>query len=285
MRFFLVLLSWMRFIPRPILKIPAYLLGDLLFFLSGDRRRATQYNIDTAFPEKSKVERYHLVRQHFRLFVLALFDHTYIWFGSAEQLKNLVKVTGLENLPKDQPTLWFAPHFLGLDAGGMRLVVENKMVAMYVKQKNPAFDDMLKKSRERFMPAKPVSRQDGARALLKAFKEGYQLHYSPDQDFGSRDAVFVPFFGKSAATVTALPRIAQVTKTVVVPVITTMEKDGYTVRFMPAWENYPTGNLEADTLKMNQWLEAVIREYPAQYFWLHKRYKTRPDGEKNPYKK
>ncbi|WP_018152695.1 lysophospholipid acyltransferase family protein [Leeia oryzae] len=284
MQFFLAVFKCLRFLPRPLLKILAFFLGDLLFWLSAERRRVAQYNIDIAFPEKSASARYHILRRHFRYFVMTLLDHAYIWFGSEAQLKKLIRIEGMENLP-EEPSLWFAPHFLGLDAGGMRMAIDRKMVAMYVTQKNPVFDKMLKESRQRFIPSCMVSRQDGARALIKAFREGYQLHYSPDQDFGDRDAIFVPFFGKPAATVTAMPRLAQVTRTKVVPVITTMEKDGYTVRFKPAWENYPSGDIEADTRRMNAWLEDVIRQYPEQYFWLHKRYKTRPKGEKNPYKK
>jgi KDO2-lipid IV(A) lauroyltransferase len=130
-----------------------------------------------------------------------------------------------------------------------------------------------------------VSRQDGLRAVIRVIKSGKALYFLPDMDFGMRDAIFSPFFGVPTATITALPRLAKLTGAKVIPVVTRQVGDGYVVRFYPPWENYPSGDLEADVRRMNAFIEDRVREMPDQYFWAHKRFKTRPPGEPNPYRK
>ena len=120
--------------------------------------------------------------------------------------------------------------------------------------------------------------------MVRALKNGLPFYYLPDQDFGAKDALFVPFFGIPAATVTALPRIAKLARAAVVPCVTRQTRDGYVLRFYPAWENYPSGDLADDTRRMNAFIEDRVREMPEQYFWLHKRFKTRPAGEARYYR-
>jgi KDO2-lipid IV(A) lauroyltransferase len=121
------------------------------------------------------------------------------------------------------------------------------------------------------------------RRALKALKDGYPFYYLPDMDFGARDAIFAPFFGVSAATITGLSRLARATDARVVPVITRMTEDGYEVALQPPWTDYPGASVEADTVRMNAFIEAEVRKMPEQYYWVHKRFKTRPQGEKKPY--
>lgn len=283
MRIVLGVFYLLHFLPRWVFKGLAWSLGNLLYLLSPARRRVGRYNLRQAFPELDERARNRLLRQHYRLFMLGLLDHAYLWYGSAARLRTLIRIEGLESLPEG-PQLWFAPHFNGLAAGGQRIVLERACSAVYVHQKNPVLDQFMQARRERFGNCRMLSRQAGVRAILQAYKDGFQLHYSPDLDYGARDAVFVPFFGQLAATVTALPRLAKITRAMVVPMVTTMEPHGYTIRFHAAWADYPSEDVVADVRRMNAWLEDMIRQYPAQYFWLHKRYKTRPDGERNPYK-
>ena len=121
--------------------------------------------------------------------------------------------------------------------------------------------------------------------MAKAIKKGLPFYYLPDMDFGERDSMFVPFFGVPAATITGLARIAAMTGAVVVPAVTTQLPggDGYVLRFYPAWDHYPGGDLAADTRRMNAFIEERVREMPEQYYWLHKRFKTRPAGEERIY--
>jgi KDO2-lipid IV(A) lauroyltransferase len=121
--------------------------------------------------------------------------------------------------------------------------------------------------------------------VIRVIKSGKPFYFLPDMDFGIRDAIFSPFFGVPTATITALPRLARLTGAAVIPVITRQEGDHYVARFYPAWTDYPGGELEADVRRMNAFIEDRVREMPEQYFWAHKRFKTRPPGEPNPYKK
>jgi KDO2-lipid IV(A) lauroyltransferase len=111
------------------------------------------------------------------------------------------------------------------------------------------------------------------------------FYFLPDMDFGPRDAIFVPFFGVPAATVTALGRLAKLSGASVVPVITVQHPTSYELVIHSPWENFPTGDIEADVRRMNAFIEDRVREHPEQYFWAHKRFKTRPPGEPSPYRR
>jgi Kdo2-lipid IVA lauroyltransferase/acyltransferase len=139
--------------------------------------------------------------------------------------------------------------------------------------------------RSRFPGTRMVARQEGVKTILRGFKDGLGLQLSPDLDLGPRDAVFVPFFGVQAATVAALSRLARLTGAAVVPVVVRQLPggDGYVMRMYPAWEDYPGASPEEDTRRMNAFIEERVLEMPEQYYWLHKRFKTRPDGEEGFY--
>jgi KDO2-lipid IV(A) lauroyltransferase len=159
---------------------------------------------------------------------------------------------------------------------------------MYSRQKNPLFDAFLREKRNRFGSVTLVSRQQGLRPVLRAMRKGLPLYYLPDMDLGARDSVFVPFFGVQAATVPALSRIVRLTGAVVLPCITEQLPGGagYRVRIHPPWTGVPASGEPddaADALAMNAFIEAAVAGMPAQYHWLHKRFKTRPPGEPSPY--
>jgi KDO2-lipid IV(A) lauroyltransferase len=139
--------------------------------------------------------------------------------------------------------------------------------------------------RTRFVPPELFSRQEGIRPVVKALREGLPFYYLPDMDFGSRDSIFVPFFGVPAATITGLSRIARLAKAVVVPAVTRQLPGGggYVLTFYPAWTDFPTDDLRADVRRMNAFIEERVREMPEQYLWSHKRFKTRPPGEERFY--
>ena len=212
-----------------------------------------------------------------------------VW-GSERQLLDLIHLEGFEHFQAaaagGHPVIVLAPHFIGLNMGGIRIAREYPGTAsIYSKQKNPVLDRIFLKARTRFGDPYLVSRQDGLRSVIRVIKTGKPFYFLPDMDFGIRDAIFSPFFGVPTATITALPRLVKLTGARVVPVITYQVGDGYVARIYPAWENYPTGDLEADVRRMNAFIEDRVREMPEQYFWAHKRFKTRPPGEPNPYRK
>jgi len=269
-----------HFLPLPLLRCLGSLFGRILHLLGAERRRVTRTNLRLCFPELSEGERHQLAKRHFIAFGQAFFDRGLLWHASPARLQRLIRLEGKENLPDDGvPTLVLAPHFVGLDAGWTALTLDRPMLSVYAQQKNPHFNAALYAGRLRFNEPQLLSRQDGMRKVVKALAGGRPFYYLPDMDFGPRDAIFVPFFGIPAATITGVARLAALGKARVVPCITEMTPAGYTVRLLPAWEHYPTDDIEADTRRVNAFIEEQVRPRPEQYFWLHKRFKTRPEGE------
>ena len=258
-------------------------LGMLVYWLVRERRRVVRTNLRLCFPQMPEVERGKLSRRHFRAFGRTVLEHSILWWGSEERVRRLVVFEGREHFDRDlgKPLIVLAPHFVGLDMGGIRLSIEYNVMSMYSHQKNPALDKILLHGRTRFGQSVLVSRQDGLRPVIRGLRKGIPFFYLPDMDLGPRDSMFVPFFGVSTATVTGLSRLARLTGARVVPCITRQlpGAGGYVTRFYPAWENFPGVSVEDDTARMNAFIEERVREMPEQYYWLHKRFKTRPPGE------
>jgi KDO2-lipid IV(A) lauroyltransferase len=165
--------------------------------------------------------------------------------------------------------------------------MEGDFAGLFSRQKSAVMDRMLAHGRTRFGRQRPISRQEGIRPLIAALRAHVPVYYLPDQDYGPRDAIFVPFFGFPAATITGLSRIARVARARVLPCVMRMLPGGagYEVRFYPVWDNFPTDDVHADTRRMNAFIEERILEMPDQYNWMHKRFKTRPPGEPSVYEK
>jgi KDO2-lipid IV(A) lauroyltransferase len=257
--------------------------GLLLYALARERRHVALMNLKLCFPERSDDERRGIARAHFRVLARSLLEHGLLWWSSRARVQKLVRVEGLEHwlAVAGKPVIWLAPHFVGLDMGGARIITEWRGVSVYSRQKNAAFDRVLLHGRTRFVKPLLLSRQDGMRPVVKAIREGLPFYYLPDMDFGGRDSLFVPFFGVPAATITGLSRIARLARAVVVPAVTRQlpGSQGYALRFYPAWEKFPTTDVAADTRRMNAFIEERVREMPEQYYWVHKRFKTRAPGE------
>lgn len=283
-----IFVVWLlHFLPLGLLNPFGQGLGLLFYGLGRERRQVARINIGLCFPELTRAEREKLVRRHFRAFGRSFLERGILWWSSAQRIRRLVRMEGVEHWQavRGRPVIWFAPHFVGLDMGGARLALEANAASMYSAQKNPVFDRLLLRGRTRFNEQRLFSRQDGVREVVKVIRQGVPFYYLPDMDFGPRDSIFVPFFGVPAATITGLSRLARLGHAVVVPVVTRQLPggQGYVLRFYPPWENFPTDDVEADTRRMNAFIEDRVREMPEQYFWLHKRFKTRPPGEPRLY--
>ena len=281
-------LIWLlHFLPLALLSRAGSALGLLLYALARARRQVVLTNLRLCFPDLSAAARRELARRHFRAFGRSVLEHGILWWSSKGRIQRIVRVEGLEHWQSvaDKPVIWLAPHFVGLDMGGVRLTSEYRLVSVYSRQKDPVFEAILYHGRTRFEPPELYSRQQGIRPVVRAMRKGLPFYYLPDMDFGERDSVFVPFFGVPAATITGLSRIAQLTGAVVVPCVTRQLPGGggYVSRLYPAWAGFPGGDPEADARRMNAFIEDRVREMPEQYYWLHKRFKTRPAGEPSPY--
>ena len=283
-----VFILWLiHFLPFRIIVAIGNGLGIALYPLAAERRKVGNTNLKLCFPDMRDEAREKLLRDHFKLFCRSLIERSILWWSSAEYISSLIRVEGIEHFEaiKGQPAILLTPHFVGMDAGGQWIAQHTDTVCMYANQKNLYLTELLLKKRSRFRNQRLYSRQQGLRPILKGMRAGMPFIYPPDQDQGIKDGAFIPFFGVPAATMTSVPRIAQMTGAKVLPCITRLLPGaaGYVLTFYPLWENYPSGDDTADTRRMNEFIEDRAREMPEQYFWLHKRFKTRPEGEEKFY--
>ena len=247
------------------------------------RRRVILRNLELCFPELSADEREALAKRVYVRLGRAAIDHGTLWCGTAEEVRSLVRFKGLEHLlnPENRPVIVVSPHFAGLDAAGIALNTYVRGVSLYQTQSNPVWDKALLEGRLRFSNPVLIAKtgDNDLRHVMREMKSGLPFYYLPDMDHGRRNSIFVPFFGVDAATIPMVSRLARVMRAKVLWCIATMTEEGYEVEISAPWENFPTKDPEADTRRLNAELEAYIRARPDQYLWVHRRFKTRPEGE------
>lgn len=272
----------LRLLPMPAIVLAGDTLGAILFWLVPERRRVTRINLEKCFPRMPSHARERLARAHFRAFGRSFVELGIWWWSSRRRIEALVSVEGMEHLRahEGRPLILLAPHFIGLEATACRLAPETRGLGMYTQPKNRRFGERLLRGRLRFGEQVLVTRQDGMRAILRRLREGRTFYYMPDQDLGARESIFVPFFGVQAATVPTLGRLARLARAPVLPcTVRMLPRGGYRVTIEPPWQDFPSGDDAADARRMNAYIEARVIEMPEQYFWMHKRFKTRPPGE------
>lgn len=286
----IIALLWLlHWLPLPLLAWAGRLLGLTLYALVKERREVTLINLGLCFPQLSPGQQSALARRHFMAFGRGIVELGLWWWASPARIRRLVRLEGGERLAalQGRPAILLVPHFVGIDAGWIRLALEHGLVAIYTRQKNRVFEAAMNGGRLRFGNCELASRQEGTRKALKAMKAGRFFHYSPDMDYGPKESVFVPFFGVPTATITGLARLAKLTGATVIPVITRMEGRGWQSRYVARvgepWTGYPGDDEIADARRLNAFIEAELAAAPEQYYWLHKRFKTRPPGEARYY--
>lgn len=262
-------------------------LGNALYWLAAPRRRVAQINLAMCFPQWTARQRSRVARAHFRAFTRSFLDRFIFWYEPRERIEALCRLEHIEHFLEPvrtgRPVILLAPHFVGIDAGGIRLMLDHPGIAyMYARQKSDVLNEAMTQGRSRFQSTMFL-RNEGLRPAIRWLRDGGVFYFLPDMDLGGRDALFVPFFGVSTATVTSVARLAKLTGAVVVPLVTKLTDSGYVARFHPAWHDYPLDDLEAATRYMNAFIETQVLEMPEQYLWTHRRFKTRPPGEASPY--
>jgi KDO2-lipid IV(A) lauroyltransferase len=281
------LMRLLRWVPLPLLRALGAALGWLLYVAVASRRRVALTNLTLCFPSWTPAHRTRVVREHFRRFAQAWLDRSWLWHADADVVRRRVRLLGDLSMLQDasQPVVVFAPHFVGLDVGWtmLALSVDRAFTTIYTQQSNEQIDRWVEQGRGRWGRVRLFRREAGVKAIIQALRQGEALYLLPDMNFGEEDSVFVPFYGVQAATIPSLPRFAHLGRARVVPVITRMTPQGYYVEVLPAWEAYPTQDLQADTATMNRRLEQMIDTMPSQYYWVHQRFKSRPPGEPSVY--
>jgi Kdo2-lipid IVA lauroyltransferase/acyltransferase len=273
-------------LPLPWVRGLGWLLGWVLYFLVVPRRRVVAANLALCFPQWTPEQRRASIPRVFVNVAKAWLDRSWLWHGDpANARKRLILSGAVDELKGSQPTVIFAPHFVGMDAGWTALTQQlpRAFTTIYTDQANKVVDAWILGGRRRFGTGRLFGRADGVKTIVSALREGAPLYLLPDMNFGPEESIFVPFYGVQAATVPSLSRFAKLGRAKVVPVTTRMTAQGYEVHVGPAWEGYPSNDMSADTAEMNLRLQGYIDAMPDQYYWVHKRFKSRPEGEPSVY--
>jgi len=291
MRVMLALMWLLHWLPLPILGRIGTGIGSLLFMLLRHRRHIALTNLALCLPDFSEQKRLHIARAHFQGYARSVLERAILWWAPAARLQRLIRVKPAVPTAAStaRPTIFLCPHFVCLEVAGVAITMEGPACSIYSRQRNAVFDEALRKGRLRFTPdaRNLMARDAGIKPIIRAMRGGRPFLMLPDMDFGARESIFVPFFGVPAATLTAPARLVMATDGQVIPVITRFLPDyqGWRVIFYPPWEDYPGEDIDAATRRMNAFIEERIREAPAEYFWSHKRFKTRPPGMPPVYRK
>ncbi|HET8707771.1 MAG TPA: lipid A biosynthesis acyltransferase, partial [Pseudomonadales bacterium] len=252
-----------------------------------NRRHIAAVNLALCFPELSDQQRKALLRETFAEAGIGLLETAFSYFGDEESILQRTHYVGTEHLAaamrQNKGVLLIGAHYSMLDLGAILLKPYCNVVTMYRANSNPLLNEFIKQRRARFTKAN--YERHAMRPVLKHLKQGDVVWYAPDQDYGRKVSVFAPFFGVTAATITTTSKLAGFNRS---PVLIlgyhrNADDSGYTVRFEPLDVEFPSGDEVNDATLINRALEKMIRINPAQYMWVHRRFKTQPDGGKRPY--
>jgi len=276
-------------LPLPIVAGVGAVLGEILFILIPSRRRITMRNISACFPELTGFQVWRLARRNYRAMSQAIFDTALSWWSSDSRLQRLTRFVDKkyfdEALEGDRPIILLMGHFIAMEVGGLALSIERPLIDIYKAPSNPVAHLLVVHGLNRSGFATIVEKHEGLKPVIRAMKAGEPLCYLPDQDQGFDNSVFVPFFGIQTSTLSLLGKLAKSTNAVVIPCFARQLSwgRGYEVIFQEPLKDFPKGNEIEDATRMNQVIEGAVRSMPEQYFWVHKRFKTRPPGEPDFY--
>lgn len=281
----LLIIRILSFLPTNLTMLFGSALGFIGYHIAKSRRNVGIKNLTLCFPDMSEEEKHKIIKQHFKHLMTSGLEYGLVFYASRERLKKMVQIKNLDFVLEHyekRPVILLCPHFVGLDLAAIRLSLEVIGYSLYSRQKNSLVAEKLKEARIRFVKDKGAeifARQEGLRPIIKRLRETKRVFgYLPDQDFGERDSIYVPFFAyPTCATVNVLPKLVSLTDAVVVPLSIHRVGKTYELEFFRAWDNYPTNNLEDDVIRMNKFVETVIMKDISQYFWLHKRFKSQPN--------
>jgi KDO2-lipid IV(A) lauroyltransferase len=286
----LSLLRLFAFLPYSLTVQTGYGLGWLAAHILSDRAKVVKTNLRLCFPHLSETEIDALALEHWKLFGRSVIERSRIWLGTSNQILSFVHLESAVPLGDRKPRILVNPHFVGLEGGFMALSalgMKNdwpRGAGLYQKMKNPFFNQKMVEWRDRF-GAKSIERQSRLRDLIRETRAGNFVVIAPDIDLGPRDSIFVPFFGIPTSTVTSVSRLAELSSAEVCLMTTLLntKKTGYICTISSPLPDFPSDDPEKDTARLNLWIEELVRQRPAEYYWVHKRFKHRPPGEPSLY--
>lgn len=265
-------------------------LGLLAMRILKSRRRIAAINLQLCFPELDASAREKLLIDSFKMLGIGILSSGLAWWGSTARIRKLIiQVRGLEHVAQAQQKgkgiILLSAHFVTAELGGRMsaILLSLPLNIMHRQQSSEVAEYVLQRARHRYI--KEVILRANVRQMLRCLKNNEAIFYLPDQNFEQEHSIFVPFMGVNTLTLSATARFAKMNDCAVVPCFCFLRDDhkGFDVEYFPALENYPSGDVVVDTTRINQIFETAIRKHPAQYMWVHRRFKIRPEGEKSVY--
>lgn len=283
------LLRLLASLPYPLLISIGYGLGFIAARIPSDRNRVVKTNLQMCFPDLDATQIDQLSKKHWRLLGRSLVEKSIIWLGSQQQLSNMIEVKSAVDLSSQQPRILVNMHFVGIEGSIILSALAKSMIwprtsGFFQRMKNPFYNKRIVEWRNRF-GGNSIDRQGNVKAIIREIRNGDFIIIAPDIDLGLKDSEFVPFFGIETNTITTISRLATITGAEVCMMTTTLKEDesGYICEISAPLENFPGISPKSDTARLNQYFENEIRLRPAEYYWVHKRFKNRPLHEANPY--
>ena len=284
-----VLLKLFSILPYKLLVSIGSGLGFIASKIPSERNHVVVTNLHLCFPELNQAAIDQLSKKHWRLLGRSIVEKSIIWHGSQKQLCNMIEVQSAIDLSDRKPRILVNMHFTGIEGSIILSALAEKnnwprTSGFFQRMKNPFFNQKIIEWRNRF-GGNSIDRQGNSIALIREIRKGSFIIIAPDIDLGLKDSVFTPFFGISTNTITAVSRLAKITGAEVCMMVTALKPDesGYLCSISKPLVDFPSDNPEADTARLNQIFEHEIRLRPAEYYWVHKRFKNRPDNEASPY--
>ena len=273
------------FIPFKLQVFFGKMIGKLIYPIMTELRKTAYSNISNCFPEKKQPQVTLLVKQHFEAIGISLFETANAYYASDKKINKMLTINNeqhfTEALKKEGGIILLCSHFMPLMLGSRALLIKHKIANIYRPQNNELFDQVMVKGY--IKNGAIMIKSTDIRSILKAINNSLPIWYAPDQDLGKNNSIFAPLFGIQTATASATSRLAKNNKTRVIPYSFIRTRHGYEMSFDKPLKNYPTNDAIKDASKTNQILEKQILKNPEQYLWIHRRFKTRPDGEENFY--
>lgn len=261
--------------------------GRLAERMIRSRRRIAETNLRKCLPELDDAQRDQLITRHFESLGIGLFETAMGWWKPDEALKGLVHMHGLEHLDRAREggkgVILLSAHFTSVDLTGRLLSMFTSFYAMYRKHENPVVESVMSRSRDQRTEGAIQSKN--VRGMIRALRQGKTVWYASDRNTQRKQAVFVEFFGHIASTNSAASRLSRATGAAVVPFygVRRATGDGYDLFILPALDDFPTDDIEADARRINALIESWVRDYPEQYLWIHRRFRTRPSRDDPPF--
>lgn len=273
-------LRLLALLPYGLIQTLGPAVGRLYVLAMPGRKVIARTNIDLCFPDRSPEWRKQLLKDSFDSLGKTLLEAPLAWWAPTRRVAKLAHIHGMENLQaalaRGKGVLLLTAHLNSPEFGGRLLVNEQSFVAMYRPSNNPVIDRMISRARLRWLPQ--IITRHNVRGVIRALKEGKAVWYAVDQNAGRRESVFAEFFGIPASTNPATARLARLSGALVVPFRAVRREDGkgHDIFLEAPWEDFPSGDLVADTRRVNDLVERWVRETPEQYMWIHRRFRTRP---------